>query len=255
MSMAAFSRTRVTTITRLALISDIHGNYFALDAVLAEIARERVDHILCLGDLAVLGPQPGEVIDRLRTDGISCVCGNVDVWAAPGHPLPAGQPTSGPAIDMRAWTMTCLTGEQADFLRSLPMSLCIHAGAVSILGVHATPASLDDITHAGCATEAGEWGESAIVCCGHTHIQAVWRVDQQLWINPGSVGLPGAGPGTPGLPRNRDVAWAEYALLDIDGDRRDVSLRRLSLDIEAMWRVCQETGMPHQSWWRALWAS
>ena len=73
----------------LALISDIHGNGVALDAVLADVAARRVDEIVCLGDLAAGGPQPRWVLRRLRELGGRAVRGNADGWLLEG--LPAGQ--------------------------------------------------------------------------------------------------------------------------------------------------------------------
>jgi predicted phosphodiesterase len=74
---------------RLALISDIHGNALALEAVLADIARRRVDEIVCLGDIAAGGPQPRDALERLRALGCAVVRGNADVWLL--GLLPAGE--------------------------------------------------------------------------------------------------------------------------------------------------------------------
>jgi Calcineurin-like phosphoesterase superfamily domain len=71
---------------RLALISDIHGNGVALDAVLADLARRDVADIVCLGDLAAGGPQPREVLARLRELGCQAVRGNADGWLLEGLP-------------------------------------------------------------------------------------------------------------------------------------------------------------------------
>ena len=65
---------------RIALISDIHGNLTALEAALAEIDRHKVDRIICLGDVALDGPQPTAVIRRLREQGIPVIKGNTDDW-------------------------------------------------------------------------------------------------------------------------------------------------------------------------------
>ena len=62
----------------IALISDIHGNAVALDAVLADIAAQGADHIVCLGDAVACGPEPEAVIERLREVGCACVVGNTD---------------------------------------------------------------------------------------------------------------------------------------------------------------------------------
>jgi len=65
---------------RIALIADIHGNLVALETVLHELAQESIDQILCLGDVGALGPQPHEVIDRLRQLQCTVVLGNTDAW-------------------------------------------------------------------------------------------------------------------------------------------------------------------------------
>ncbi|HEX5442031.1 MAG TPA: metallophosphoesterase family protein, partial [Ktedonobacterales bacterium] len=80
---------------KIAIIADIHGNLPALEAVLAAVAAEGVERIVCLGDVATLGPQPREVIARLRTLGCPVVMGNTDAillapqpdeWAAGAAP-------------------------------------------------------------------------------------------------------------------------------------------------------------------------
>ncbi len=73
---------------RLALISDIHGNNVALEAVLTAISTQNITQVICLGDVASTGPQPCEVIKRLREIGCPVVMGNMDVWLLqPAHCL------------------------------------------------------------------------------------------------------------------------------------------------------------------------
>ena len=73
---------------RVALISDIHGNLTALEAVLAELADEPVDQIVCLGDVAIFGPQPREALARVRELACPVVMGNTDAWALSPTPHP-----------------------------------------------------------------------------------------------------------------------------------------------------------------------
>jgi len=239
---------------RIGLISDIHGNLVALDAVLATLDRAEVDRIICLGDLAVLGPEPAGVIDRIRERGIATVRGNVDDWLTSGETPEAAPPDSTQSIELTTWTLAQLTASQTEFLRRLPLTLDVPIDDDrSLLCFHATPGSIDDITHAGEPARVGEWTGNALMACGHTHIQAMWRVGDQAWLNPGSVGLPRVGPGTPDLPRNRDVSWAEFALVEINRYETSVDLRRLELDIGAVRAAAQATDMPHQDWWLNLW--
>ncbi len=65
---------------RIGLISDIHGNLLALEVVLQELAQEQVDQIICLGDVGALGPQPRQVIERLRYLHCPVILGNTDAW-------------------------------------------------------------------------------------------------------------------------------------------------------------------------------
>lgn len=66
---------------RIALLSDIHGNLFALEAMLAMLTRETIDQIVCLGDVAMFGPQPCAVLARMQTVACPVVMGNTDAWA------------------------------------------------------------------------------------------------------------------------------------------------------------------------------
>jgi predicted phosphodiesterase len=239
---------------RIGLISDIHGNLVALDAVLAELDGAGADQIICLGDLAVLGPQPADVIDRIRERGIPTVCGNTDAWLVPDHPLTAEPPDSAQTIDLTAWTAARLRPEHVTFLRELPMTIAIPLPDDRLLrAFHATPDSLDDITHASHPAGVGEWIGSELMTCGHTHVQGMWRVGDQLWLNPGSAGFPGVGPGTAGLPQNRDVDWVEFAVIDMREARTSVELHRLAVDMDTMWAAVRATDMPHQGWWRSRW--
>jgi predicted phosphodiesterase len=237
---------------RYGLISDIHGNLIALDTVMGEIFGAGVDRIICLGDLAVMGPQPAEVIDRIRSLRIISILGNTDAWLVPEINVPVEPPTTQAAIDLTRWTAERLSAEHLDYLRTRLTSISIES-LPGMSCIHATPNSLDDITHASAPIRGGE--SAHLWFCGHTHIQAMWRAEQHIWVNPGSVGLPGIGPDAPVLPRNRNVNWAEFAIVDVDAGRTEVSLRRIPLDLERVLEAAETARMPHQDWWRALWAT
>src|SRR5579884_2332792 len=67
-------------LMRIALIADIHGNLLALETVLHELSQEHIDQIICLGDVAALGPQPRAVLARLRSLNCPVIMGNTDAW-------------------------------------------------------------------------------------------------------------------------------------------------------------------------------
>ncbi|MBB6098397.1 putative phosphodiesterase [Deinobacterium chartae] len=82
---------------KIALVSDIHGNLLALEALLADLGRERPDQVVCLGDLATDGPRPREVIRSVRALGWPTVAGNTDTW------LLGPQPFADGSEEKRAW--------------------------------------------------------------------------------------------------------------------------------------------------------
>ncbi|MBV9617148.1 MAG: metallophosphoesterase family protein [Ktedonobacteraceae bacterium] len=101
---------------RIALLSDIHGNLVALETVLQELAQEPIDQIVCLGDVAALGPQPHEALDRLRRLDCPVVLGNTDAWLV----MPAGAKTSASEIlrAITAWCAEQLTPEDRTYLQT-----------------------------------------------------------------------------------------------------------------------------------------
>src|SRR3954452_3196606 len=95
--------------------------------------------------------------------------------------------------------------------------------------------------------------EAVVFAGGHTHIPLLRRFGQLHVINPGSVGLPGVGPGGPDLPVNTDVTWAEYAILDLGANTISVEFRQVPLDLQAMRQRVIESTMPHAEWWFGRW--
>ena len=225
---------------KTGFISDIHGNLIALDAVLGDLDRERVDQIVCLGDVAHLGPNPREVIARLRERAIPTVIGNADIWLVDDHPVQAEPTTSPHLAAITAWARARLSDEDLLWLRELPMTVTVELGGNrQALACHAAPDSVDRIIAA--ATPAAELPVFAIgsnielIGNGHTHVQLMRRTEGGVLMNPGSVGLPGVGPGTPDLPVNTDVRWAEFAVVTSDTRHVEVSLRRIAVDVTRFW--------------------
>lgn len=243
---------------RVALIADIHGNMLALDAVLTDLGRRSVDQIVCLGDLAVLGPEPRQVIARLRELDCPCVMGNTDAWLLSDPPFPAEPATTTPVADLTRWTKNQLADDEIAYLRSLPLTRDVSLGTTqSLLAFHASPRSLDEIiaaqTDADRVTSMLADHSATIFAGGHTHIQLMRRHESVRIVNPGSVGLPGVGPGGPDLPVNTDVAWAEYALLDAREQTISVEFHQIPLALRDMHQQAIASGMPSTEWWFSRW--
>lgn len=244
---------------RVGVIADIHGNLFALEAVLAALEREGVDRLVCLGDVAASGPRPVEVIARLRALDCPTVLGNADAWLlGDDGPNPAGTDVQ-QLLDQIAWASGLLSAADREYLRAAPLERELPlAGATTLRYFHGSPRSYDEIIAAGTPPDdlAAMFGgrQTAFLAGGHTHRQLVRRDGESLFINPGSVGLPGVGPNHPLIAFNRRVTWAEYGVLESGPAGMGVSLRRIPLDLDRLFADARDSGMPHVDWWLDLWA-
>jgi predicted phosphodiesterase len=241
---------------RIGLIADIHGNLLALERVLAELRHERVDEIVCLGDLAALGPQPSECIARVRELCCPTVLGNTDEWLLHGVP----PDTSLPVAELTRWAAGRLSAADRAYLASLPLSLerPLPLGSDERLWCfHGSPRSHEDIIAATTPTNelAKMFGGHArmLMAGGHTHVPLLRAYVGGRLLNPGSVGLPGVGPGGPALDTNQDVGWAEYALVSVAKQGISIDLRRTQLDVAKMLRAAQASEMPRLEWWTGRW--
>jgi len=233
---------------RLGLIADIHGNCIALDAVLADLSRLAVDDLICLGDVAALGPQPREVMARLRALGCPVVKGNTDAWLLASSPI-----TGADAIDraITQWSATQLTDEDRAYVGAFPAAIERSLGTGrTLLCFHGSPRSFDETIIATTPDDdlnaMLNGYDAAIMAGGHTHIAMLRRYRDRQIINPGSVGLPGVGSAR---PYNRNVHWAEYAVLDANDDYTHIAFHRTALDVEKMIASAYASGMPEPAWW------
>ncbi|GHO85870.1 metallophosphoesterase family protein [Dictyobacter formicarum] len=240
---------------RIALLADIHGNLVALETVLQELAREPIDQFICLGDVAALGPQPHEVIERLRRLDCPVVLGNTDAWL-----LGSKASDTETLRIITSWCVEQLTPEDRSYLQSFVprLELPLDEGR-SLLCYHGSPRSFDDVIAAvtpDAAIEEMLAGYSATVMVGgHTHIQMIRRYRDAHLVNVGSIGLPGVNAGSPELPDNHHVRWSEYGVLSIEQGRLSIDLRRTPLNLAALLEACRNSTMPCQEWWIQKWDS
>lgn len=233
-------------MTRLAVISDIHGNCVALDAVLSDIRAEGIDQVVCLGDVAQGGSQPAESIDRLRELGCPVVMGNADAWLATGENSGAEQLTER-HIEVRDWSVARLGEDRLTFIKGFSPTIEAEAGEWRFVGFHGSPKSFDDVLLPDTPQEELEQmlaGLVGAVCAGgHTHVQYVRRLGDGFFFNPGSVGVAYFHHQDPASVRFDP--WAEYAILAAERGVTRLEFRRVPIDVDELVRVTRASGVPY----------
>lgn len=242
---AVLAKGMVREIVRYLLVSDIHSNLAAFDAVLASAGP--FDSIWCMGDVIGYGPQPNECIERLCSFPHLCVAGNHD-WAAVGK-LDVSA-FNHDALQACLWTREQLSPDNRKFIGQLPERIV--DGDFTI--VHGSPRHpvWEYITHSSVAAMSFACFDTLYCLFGHTHVPVVYRdigsmhrseslqpplseaihlTSDRLLINPGGVGQ----------PRDADPR-ASYAILDLD--RNVVEYQRVAYPIEETQRLMLDRGLP-----------
>lgn len=240
---------------RVALISDIHGNLVSLEAVLSALEREQVDEIVCLGDVATLGPQPRHVMQRLIELNIKIVLGNHDTFLLKPD-LSRTYMDLDWFADTINWCANKLLPSDFDFLRTFRplINIPLENGA-TLLCFHGSPKSNIDLILA--TTTSDELDEmlsghrATIMVCGHTHVQLLRQHKGQTIVNVGSVGMPFEQMPFKGEPRI--LPWAEYAILNWAGGIVNIELRRVPVNLDAVWGAAYDSGMPRAADWVDNW--
>jgi predicted phosphodiesterase len=243
---------------KIAILSDVHGNLPALEAVLAAIAAEGIERILCLGDLATLGPQPHEVIARVRGLGCPVVMGNTDadLLALQRDETTTASKWGNDDFDFDRWCAAQLTDDDLAYLRTFQPTISISLGAeMSLLCYHGSPRSYDERITAetpdAALHEMLAETPAQLYAGGHTHQQLVRRYRDALVLNPGTVGF--AKDAIPPTAQVSNPSWAEYAAVASDGGRFEVSLRRVRFDLDALFAAQDTTGIPRAHWRKGDW--
>lgn len=239
---------------RIALISDIHGNLVALEAALADIDRQRADQIICLGDVAVLGPQAQEVIARLRDREIAVVMGNTDQWLLNPEPW-SDEADKQPQIEIEMWNAAQLDEADKAIVAGYVPTLSLDYGdGLTLLCYHGSPRSFNDSIRPATPEEELEgWfpdSRALVMAGGHTHEPMIRRYGSSMLINPGSIGLPLVRTAD---GRDANPLWAEYALLDWGAGALSIALCRVPYAKDALIRAARRSGMPQLDYWLADW--
>ena len=242
---------------RIALISDIHGNLTALESIMSEI--KEADQIVCLGDVAASGPQPGETLEFLRDARWPCVLGNTDeVLAKHGKEdfgkLKMPEDERKKMVSLHEWTTSRIDGADRKFLAGFKPTIEIKTKDHSLVCYHGSPLSNTEkvlsTTSDNRLSEIFSGRAASVYAGGHTHEQMVRKFGSSLIVNPGSVGLPFF-VDVAGAVKN--PIWAEYAMLSLSGGSMMVDLRRKRYSFRALKEAVQKSGMPDPAWWLRDW--
>ena len=233
-------------MTRIAVISDIHGNAIALDTALADIERVGVDQIVCLGDAIQGGAQPAQTVARLRDLACPVVMGNADAWLLSG--VETGSETVTEEQEaVRQWSLAQLSDADRAYIAAFtPIVVIAVTAEQDLLCFHGSPTSFDDILLPNAPEEEYERllgpYASAIMCGGHTHWQQVHRLGATFFFNPGSVGL-AYNHNQPEEHFKLDP-WAEYAILSENDGALGLEFRRVPLSVDAVRQALRASGRP-----------
>ncbi len=222
---------------RYAIISDIHANLHAWNAVKEDIESQGIEALVCLGDIIGYGPRPAETLDSVCAMANYIVLGN--------HEAVIEGSFDRSQFNDEAWKMIEWTGKQLNqdtgkFFEQLPLVVELDAGICRTLFVHGSscqPEAFNYILDEESALKAWEGCESTLVFAGHTHETALFILDGELVSTPKPADFsiePGrkyiVNVGSVGMPRESDCR-ASYCIFDTDSG--SVYFRRVSYDFEA----------------------
>lgn len=225
---------------RIAVLSDIHANVQALEAVMNDIVNQQCEHVFCLGDLALAGPQPKEVMDYVMNQqgAWTIIQGNTDKMIAQYGPevvefLEAQYPVMANAI---ADDVTLLDDSHRAFLEGLPPQLSLDVEGCSVLLVHGSPrANNEDILPEMPLEEVEEiisGTKEKLILCGHTHIPCGYQTNtNQTVVNVGSVGRP-----------MTEQPKACYAIIDFSQGSFEIRHRFVDYDNQTAAKIMTERG-------------
>jgi len=232
-------------MTRIVILSDVHGNAVALEAVRKALRGEKPDFVAIAGDHALNGPDPAGAVDQLRemeADGAVIVSGNTDVAVA-DFDYAAAFPwfVDGVPETFRAateWAHEALGDDRVAWLRRLPAERRLLADdGTMILVCHGSPGSqtsgLDQALDPSVTIERVSRTDARVIVCGHTHLPEVRDLGWKLIVNDGSAGYVFDGDPT-----------ASWVRLDVKDGEVAAEIQRTEFDALAVANAISSRGLP-----------
>jgi diadenosine tetraphosphatase ApaH/serine/threonine PP2A family protein phosphatase len=222
--------------------------------VLADLERDPVDQVVCLGDALQGGCQPAEVSTLLRRLGCPTVLGNADAFlldATAGAEVPTER-----QLDVREWTRAQLGANGLSYLETFQPTLAVSLGdGRELFAFHGSPESYDDVVlpHLGEDEFRRLLGapRGDLMAGGHVHLQWLRRYGESTFVNPGSIGL--SYDHVQPEDAFRLDAFAAYARVVVDADRLEIAFRRVPFDREAVLAAIRASGIPQADAVSAEW--
>lgn len=221
---------------RIAVISDIHGNQTALEAVLEDVSQQPVDQLIIAGDLCLNGPRPAQVLEIIQ--GLNCpvIQGNVDAEVVTSAAEKGEKKRS-----MATWTREQIGQAGVHYLASLPTSYRVaNREGSDLLVVHANPLNLEDAIFPNAPDSMLEHLLGSLdpaigaLAFGHLHIAYTRRWRHLLLVDVASCGL----------PRDEDLR-AAYGILSWQDGAWEAEIRRVPYDVKAVVKQIKSSGMPN----------
>ena len=213
---------------RLAILSDVHSNKHALEAVLREIDSLGAEMIVCAGDIVGYCAFPNECCEIIRTRASRIVKGNHDCAVLEKDPSGAN-PYAARAI---LWTAEMIGSDSRQLLENLNIESKFPFGGRSLAMFHGSPTSVDEyVFEYDVDEDLVKSVDADALILGHTHVPCIKKLRSGLFINPGAVGQP------------RDGDWmASFAVLDTETN--DCTIRRVPYDVMAAAEAIRKAGLP-----------
>lgn len=235
---------------KLALFTDIHGNFPAFEAALSHAKSQGADSFVVAGDAVTDYPGSAQILDLIRMEGMQMVCGNRETYCLnyraddkkreEAFLYPQNQPLK--------WTYDHLTEDHFAFMASLPRELVIELGGKTMRVCHHSPGKrywhLHPMKDESNVASVMEMLKEDILFVGHHHEAAVKQYGEKLFFNPGSIGVNWSGPFA-----------ADYGLLDTADGILKYSLHHVPYDGDALLHCCEQSGLmddPASRFWTLL---
>ncbi|MFD3157809.1 metallophosphoesterase family protein [Haloimpatiens sp. FM7330] len=220
---------------KIAVMSDIHGNLYALENALKDIKKRNVDTIVCLGDLVGYGPFPNEVINLIRTENILNIKGNYDASVV-DNKFSYIRDTEINKFSL-PWNVENLTEENKLYLKNLPTEITLNYNNKNIKFVHGSPRKINEYLKENSkeAQEVMDIFEGDLLICAHTHIPYIKQYGNKLLLNQGSIGKPKMG-----RPNST------YAIIELTEDNMHGEIIEISYDYSKTMKDMKDKNFPER---------